>query len=72
MSENTPVGDVVFTLHGTDPENSTVSYGLTGTDLLKVNSHTGEVIVAKPFNYEVKIYSERLVLIFGFLGKQYP
>ena len=30
IKENTPVGSVIYTLSGTDPEGSTVRYGLTG------------------------------------------
>lgn len=57
ISENTPVGNVIATLEGWDPENSTVHYDLEGTDLLKVNRNTGAVTVVKPLDYEVsKIY----------------
>lgn len=56
LSEKTPVGEVVFTLEGTDPEGSPVHYGMHGTDLLQVNRDTGEVKVVKPLDHEVSIY----------------
>ncbi|CAG9836975.1 unnamed protein product [Diabrotica balteata] len=52
LSENTPVDSVIYTLQGTDPENSPVHYGISGTDTLNVNSTTGEVTVVKPLDYE--------------------
>ncbi|XP_028130157.2 cadherin-87A [Diabrotica virgifera virgifera] len=52
LSENTPVDSVIYTLQGTDPENSHVHYGMSGTDTLSVNSTTGEVTVVKPLDYE--------------------
>lgn len=53
LSENTPVGEKVFKLEGTDPENSPVHFGIYGTDLLKVNRDTGDVTVVKPLDREV-------------------
>ncbi|XP_017767839.1 PREDICTED: cadherin-87A isoform X2 [Nicrophorus vespilloides] len=53
LAETTPVGTVVFTLEGSDPENSTVHFGLNGTDLLKVNRDTGAVTVVKPLDREI-------------------
>ncbi|EEZ99177.2 cadherin 23 [Tribolium castaneum] len=52
LSEKTPVGSVVYTLEGSDPENSTVHFNLEGTDVLKVNRNTGAVTVVKPLDYE--------------------
>lgn len=56
LSERTPVGEVVFTLEGTDPEGSPVHFGLHGTDLLEVNRDTGKVTVVKPLDYEVSSF----------------
>jgi hypothetical protein len=53
ISERTPVGSVIYTLEGSDPENGPVHFGLEGTDVLKVNSNTGAVTVVKPLDYEV-------------------
>lgn len=53
LSEKTPVGSVVYTLEGSDPENSSVHFNLEGTDVLKVNRNTGAVTVVKPLDYEV-------------------
>lgn len=53
ISEKTPVGNVIFTLEGSDPENRTVHFDLQGTDALKVNRNTGDVTVVKPLDYEV-------------------
>ena len=33
IKENTPVGSVIYTLSGTDPEGSTVRYGLSGKNV---------------------------------------
>ncbi|XP_045467864.1 cadherin-87A isoform X2 [Harmonia axyridis] len=52
ISEATPVGSVIYTLEGSDPENRTVLFRLEGTDVLKVNPKTGDVTVAKPLDYE--------------------
>lgn len=52
VSETTPVGTVIYTLEGSDPENSTVQFDLEGTDVLKVNRKTGEVTVIKPLDRE--------------------
>lgn len=51
--ENIPVGSVVGTLEGIDPEGATVRYGISGTDKFQVNSQTGEVTLVKPLDYEV-------------------
>lgn len=55
IPENTPVGTMIYTLQGTDPENSPVHYDLQGTDALKVDHATGDVTVVKPLDYEVGI-----------------
>ncbi|CAL1292837.1 unnamed protein product [Larinioides sclopetarius] len=53
IKENTPVGSVFFNLLGSDPENSTVTYRLEGTDRFQVNSTTGAITVAAPIDREV-------------------
>lgn len=53
ISENTPLGSVIFVLQGHDPENSTVHYNIQGTDALRVDRETGEVTVARTLDYEV-------------------
>lgn len=56
VPENTPVGTIIGTLSGTDPENSVVHYGIKGTDLLLVDRDSGEVKLMKPFDREVRYY----------------
>ncbi|XP_063226687.1 cadherin-87A isoform X2 [Bacillus rossius redtenbacheri] len=53
VSENTPVGQQVYQLEGSDPEGSPVHYGLIGTDHLAVDGRTGAVTVARPLDREV-------------------
>ncbi|XP_021925581.1 cadherin-87A isoform X2 [Zootermopsis nevadensis] len=53
ISESTPVGKVLFTVHATDPEGSPVHYGIVGTDRLGVDKDTGEVRVISPLDREV-------------------
>ena len=50
--ENTPVGTVIYTLKGEDPEGSSVRFGLKGTDKLAVDPVTGEVRVEKDIDRE--------------------
>jgi hypothetical protein len=52
LMENTPVGSVIYTLKGEDPEGSAVKFGLKGTDKLSVDPTTGEVKVEKPIDRE--------------------
>ncbi|KAG5879259.1 hypothetical protein JTB14_012529 [Gonioctena quinquepunctata] len=52
IPENTPVGTVIYTLQGNDPENSPVHYDLQGTDILQVDHTSGKVTVVKPLDYE--------------------
>ncbi|XP_044756698.1 cadherin-87A [Coccinella septempunctata] len=52
ISEATPVGSVIYTLEGSDPENGTVHFKLEGTDVLQVNAENGDVTVAKPLDFE--------------------
>lgn len=53
LKEDTPVGSIVYTLKGYDPENSSVVYGILGTDVLTVDPHSGEVKLVKPLDREV-------------------
>ncbi|GIY08017.1 cadherin-87A [Caerostris extrusa] len=53
IKENTPIGSIFFNLLGSDPENSTVTYGLEGTDRFQVNSSTGVITVAAQIDREV-------------------
>lgn len=54
ISENTSVGTIIYTLQGYDPENSSLHFGIEGTDHLTVDRNTGEVKLIKPFDREVK------------------
>ncbi|CAB4068010.1 Cadherin-87A [Lepeophtheirus salmonis] len=49
---NTPIGTVIYTLTGKDPEGKEVEFGLEGTDKLKVDPKTGEVRVLKIIDRE--------------------
>lgn len=53
LKEDTPVGSIVYTLKGHDPENSSVRYGILGTDVLTVDPISGEVKLVKPLDREV-------------------
>lgn len=52
IKENTPVGSIIYTLSGQDPEGSRVRYGLTGTDLLSADAITGAVTVVREIDRE--------------------
>ncbi|XP_045535482.1 cadherin-87A [Papilio machaon] len=52
LSESTPVGQVVHTLNGTDPEGLPVKYDLVGTNKFSVNSDTGEITLIQPLDRE--------------------
>ena len=52
LVENTPVGEAVYTLKGSDPEGSPVSFGIEGTDTFRVDSTTGVVTVARAIDRE--------------------
>jgi len=58
ISEGTAVGTVIGTLNGSDPEGSAVHYGIRGTDFLSVDRDTGNVILRKPVDREVRIHSQ--------------
>lgn len=53
VSENTAIGTVIYTLQASDPENSSITYDLRGTDALQVDHKTGKVTVIKSLDYEV-------------------
>uniref|UniRef100_A0A8C6URR3 Cadherin-related family member 1a n=1 Tax=Neogobius melanostomus TaxID=47308 RepID=A0A8C6URR3_9GOBI len=57
LSEDTPVGTQIYCLNGTDPEGSTVSYGLAfdpGTKAyFRVNPKTGNITLIEPLDREV-------------------
>ena len=52
LVENTPIGKSVYTLKGSDPEGSPVSFAIEGTDTFRVDSDTGEVTVARAIDRE--------------------
>ncbi|XP_021944400.1 cadherin-87A [Folsomia candida] len=60
IPENTPLGTIVYTLKGVDPEGSPVKFGLMGTDRLKVDEKTGVVTVVKVIDRET---TDRLKLV---------
>lgn len=53
LSEATPVGWVVYTLEGYDPEGGEVTFGLIGSENFAVDPKTGEVKVIKALDREV-------------------
>nr|QTE34337.1 cadherin [Galleria mellonella] len=63
LSESTPVGTVVYTLQGTDPEGFPIKYDLVGTDKFSVNSETGVVTLNRPLDREVEDTIKFLVSI---------
>ncbi|KAL0964806.1 hypothetical protein UPYG_G00329240 [Umbra pygmaea] len=56
ISEDTPVGTLVYTLNGTDPEGDIVRYGLTfdkgAKEFLKVDPKSGNVTLAQELDRE--------------------
>lgn len=53
LNESIPVGTIVDTLVGVDPEGSPVRFSIQGTDKLTVDPESGELRLAKPLDYEV-------------------
>lgn len=53
LSEATPVGFVVYTLEGYDPEGGEVTFGLIGSENFAVDPKSGEVKVIKALDREV-------------------
>ena len=52
LRENTPVGSIIYTLEGKDPEGSRVRYGLSGTDLFSADPVTGAVRIERAIDRE--------------------
>lgn len=67
LSEATPVGWIVYTLEGYDPEGGEITFGLVGSDNFMVNPKTGEVKVVKALDREVRkpIYSDHIHIVLG-------
>ncbi|CAK1543768.1 unnamed protein product [Leptosia nina] len=63
LSESTPVGEVVYTLVGSDPEGLPIKYGLVGTDKFTVNTKTGDVTLVQPLDREKEDTIKFLVVI---------
>lgn len=63
LSENTPVGTIVYRLQGVDPEGLPVKYGLVGTDKFSVNPETGDVTLDRSLDREVEDTIKFLVSI---------
>uniref|UniRef100_A0A182LVT3 Cadherin domain-containing protein n=1 Tax=Anopheles culicifacies TaxID=139723 RepID=A0A182LVT3_9DIPT len=53
LSEQTPVGTVVYKLEGYDPEGGNVSFGLIGSDNFIADPISGDVQVIKELDREV-------------------
>lgn len=66
LSESVPVGTIVYTLEGYDPEGGNVSFGLIGSDNFEVDPNSGKVKVVKPLDREVSALNFDY-LIFCFL-----
>lgn len=54
LLESTPVGSLVYTLKGHDPEGSPVVYGLLGTEHFSVDPESGDVTIIKQLDREVR------------------
>uniref|UniRef100_A0AAY4CZ98 Cadherin-related family member 1 n=1 Tax=Denticeps clupeoides TaxID=299321 RepID=A0AAY4CZ98_9TELE len=67
LSEDTPVGTLVYILNGTDPEGQPVRYGLTfepgSKEYFQVDSKTGILTLAEELDREVQDEIEVLVSI---------
>ncbi|KAJ0177573.1 hypothetical protein K1T71_006446 [Dendrolimus kikuchii] len=63
LSESTPVGTVVYTLQGVDPEGLPIKYGLVGTDKFSVDPVSGNVTLDRPLDREVEDTIKFLVSI---------
>lgn len=59
LSETEPVGTVVYTLDGYDPEGSNVTYGLLGSANFEVDAHTGDVRLVRALDREVRVRTSR-------------
>lgn len=54
LSEATPLGFVVYTLEGYDPEGGEVTFGLIGSENFAVDPKSGSVKVIKALDREVR------------------
>ncbi|XP_065199853.1 cadherin-87A [Planococcus citri] len=61
--EDTPVGAIIGTLSGTDPEGSELRYGIENTDFFSVDPITGEVKLKKSLNREANASMQVVVTI---------
>lgn len=61
ISESTPLGTIVYTLEGYDPEGGNVSFGLIGSDNFMVNPRTGEVQVVAALDREVRLNNNNII-----------
>ena len=64
LTENTPVGSVVYTLKGSDPEGTPVSFTGSG-DVLSVHPVSGAVTLVEPLDREVLATLEVIITITG-------
>ena len=53
IKENTPVGSVIYNLSGTDPEGSTVRYGLSGNNIYLILPFPGITFLENMYTYIV-------------------
>lgn len=52
VSENTPVGTVIYQLVGSDPEGSNVTFGSIGSEHFEIDSISGNITLVKPLDRE--------------------
>ena len=76
INEDTPVGSIVYTLKGIDPEGVKVTYTISG-DHFSVTRETGVITLRAPLDREVEELIEVVVTVqvfFFFLQKfkKYP
>ncbi|KAM7364223.1 cadherin 87A isoform 3-T5 [Cochliomyia hominivorax] len=63
LSENTPVGSVVYQLEGSDPEGSNVTFGSIGSEHFEVDPISGNITLIKPLDREEKDSLKFLITI---------
>ncbi|CAG9787488.1 unnamed protein product [Diatraea saccharalis] len=63
LSESTPVGSIVYTLQGVDPEGLPLKYNLIGTNKFEANPVTGQVTLIRPLDRETEDTIKFLVSI---------
>ena len=81
LPEDQPVGSIVYTLIGSDPEGAPVRYGIVGTDRFQVDPLTGKVTLVKPLDHEVRhlkiyfnfqkifLYKELIFFMFNYVSR---